>query len=258
MKKKKLKYIYGPVSSWRLGASLGVDPLSQKEKVCSFDCLYCQLGKTRVFTLKRQRYAPEEEIIRELEMLPLISLDVITLSGNGEPTLAKNLGHLINAIRNIRSESIGVITNSSLMDRDDVQEDLAWADFVIAKLDAFSQESLTKINRPLQAIQFGSIVEGITRFKKEFAGKLALQVMFIKDNIKQAEEIARIVKKISPDGVQINTPLRPCNVEPLKEEELAAIKSLFSGPNVMTVYESRKKHVKPISDKNTLKRRGKI
>jgi wyosine [tRNA(Phe)-imidazoG37] synthetase (radical SAM superfamily) len=258
MKKKKLKYIYGPVPSWRLGASFGIDLLSQKEKVCSFDCIYCQLGKTPTFSIKRQLYVPEEKIIRELEGLPLISIDFITLSGNGEPTLAKNLGHVLNAIRNIRQESIAVITNSSLMERDDVQEDLAWADFVIAKLDAFSQASLAKINRPLKGIQFNSIVEGITRFKKEFAGKLALQVMFIKDNIKQAEEIASIAKTISPDEVQINTPLRPCNVEPLGEEELIRIKGFFSGLNAISVYESRKKRVKSLSDKDTLKRRGKI
>jgi wyosine [tRNA(Phe)-imidazoG37] synthetase (radical SAM superfamily) len=258
MNREKLKYIYGPVPSWRLGASLGIDLLSQEDKICSFDCLYCQLGKTSDPTISRRLYVPEEEILRELRTLPALPIDYITFSGRGEPTLAKNLGHVLNALSNIRQESIAVITNSSLMDRQDVREELLRADLIIAKLDAFSQRSLVKINRPLQGIQFSAIVEGIKGFKKEFPGKLALQVMFIKDNVKHAEEIACIAKTISPDEVQINTPLRPCKVEPLKEDELSEIKGLFSGLNVISVYESQKTRVKPISDKETLKRRGKI
>ncbi len=88
-------------------------------------------------------------------------------------------------------------------------------------------------------------------------GKLALQVMFIQDNVKDAEAIASIARNINPDEVQLNTPLRPCGIKPLQEEELSEIKRSFKGLNAISVYESRKKYVKPISDAETLKRRGK-
>ena len=137
---KKYQYIYGPVSSWRLGSSLGVDPLSQKEKICSFDCLYCQLGKTRILTETRKLYVSKEDILKEFQDLPDISTDYITFSGRGEPTLAENLGQMISAVKAIRPEPIAVITNSSLMGRQDVREEISGADFVICKLDVALQK----------------------------------------------------------------------------------------------------------------------
>lgn len=242
-----------------MGSSLGIDPLSQKEKICSYDCLYCQLGKTKILTAKRQYYVPEEMVVKELEMLPEnIPIDYITLSGRGEPTLAINLGDTINAIKRIRKEAIAVITNSSLLHRQDVQNELSSVDFVIAKLDVCSQEPFMVINRPFQGTEFDIVIQGIKEFKRHFQGKFALQIMFIKENAQYAGDIAGIAKEIQPDEIQINTPLRPCGVEPLEREELSKIKDLFGGLNAISVYESRKKIVKPISDKDTLIRRGKI
>jgi len=256
---KKFKYIYGPVPSWRVGSSLGIDPLSQEEKICSYDCVSCQLGKTKSLTATRQFYVPEDMIARELEMLPAdISIDYITLSGRGEPTLAINLGGTINSIRKIRKEAIAVITNSSLMHRQAVREELSCADFVIAKLDACSQESFMAINQPFQGAEFDVIIQGIKEFKNHFQGKFALQIMFMHKNIQYAGDIAAIAKEIHPDEIQINTPLRPCGVEPIKKEELSEIKTLFDGLNAVSVYESQKKIVQPISDNDTLRRRGKI
>jgi len=126
------KYIYGPVPSWRLGSSLGIDPLSKDGKVCSFDCLYCQLGETKFLTDERKKFVPGEEVIGELDSLPTLKIDYITFSGMGEPTLASNLGQMIKAIKKIRKEKIAVLTNSSLMHREDVQKDLFCADFVVA------------------------------------------------------------------------------------------------------------------------------
>jgi wyosine [tRNA(Phe)-imidazoG37] synthetase (radical SAM superfamily) len=254
----KFHYIYGPVPSWRVGSSLGIDLLSQKDKICSFDCLYCQLGKTKIAVTTRQSYVPVDDILKELDMLPEdISIDYLTLSGRGEPTLAKNLGDMIKLLKGARKEPIAVITNSSLMDRQDVREELSYADFVIAKLDACSQESLMEVNKPFPGMKFENIVEGMQIFKKHFRGKMALQVMFMESNMKHASAINEIVRKISPDEVQINTPLRPCAADPLGREGLARIKNLFTGLNVITVYESTKRHVTPISDEDTLKRRGK-
>lgn len=255
----RFKYIYGPVPSWRVGSSLGVDLLSQKDKICSFDCIYCQLGKTDILTKERKVYVSEDLIIKEIDLLPDdINIDYITISGRGEPTLALNLGKTVKAIKKVRDEKIAVITNSTLINQKDVQDELSWADLVMAKLDAGSQETFLKINRPYKDIKFDTVIDGLKNFKRIFEGKFAIQVMFIKENIKQAKEIAEIAREINPDEVQINTPLRPCGASPLNIEELSRIKDFFTGLNVISVYESHKKDVKPISHKDTLKRRGKI
>jgi wyosine [tRNA(Phe)-imidazoG37] synthetase (radical SAM superfamily) len=240
-----------------VGSSLGVDVLSQKDKICSYDCVYCQLGRTGNLIASRKIYVPDEKIIQELESLPRMSIDYITFSGRGEPTLAENLGSLIMAVRKVRRESVAVITNASLIDRQEARNELSHADFVIAKLDASSRESFININRPCTGIEFDAIIAGMKEFRKDFKGRLALQVMFIRENAREAEEIARLAHDIYPDEVQINTPLRPCGIDPLGEEELSEIKLCFKGLNAISVYESRKKYVKPISDADTLKRRGK-
>ena len=257
MKVENFKYIYGPVSSWRLGRSLGIDPISGKRKICTFDCIYCQVEGTSVFAGERRIFVPVAKIIEEINLLPPIQIDYITFSGRGEPTLAKNLGRMIKAIKQIRNDKIAVLTNSSLLDRRDVQDDLLPADFVIAKLDAVSQGTLEAIDRPPRTIKFDAIVSAIKDFKKIYENKLALQIMFVEENKRYAQEIARIAREINPDEVQINTPLRPCGVKPLSRAELNIIKSYFKGLKNISVYEAKKKPVKPISDKNTLKRRGK-
>ncbi|MDP8233811.1 MAG: radical SAM protein [Candidatus Saelkia tenebricola] len=258
MMKRNYKYIYGPVPSWRLGSSLGIDPISGEEKICTFDCIYCQLGRTKNFTDERKVFVPVAEIIKELDLLPSVQIDYITFSGAGEPTLAKNLGQMIKAIKKIRNEKIAVLTNSSLIDREDVREDLLLADFVAVKLDAVSQEVFKIVNMPLETIKFNTVLNGIKDFKNIYKGKLALQIMFMPENKKCAQDIARIVKEINPDEVQINTPLRPCGVEPLSMVELDEIKGYFKNLNSISVYDAEKKKVKPISNEDTLKRRGKI
>jgi wyosine [tRNA(Phe)-imidazoG37] synthetase (radical SAM superfamily) len=176
----KFHYIYGPVPSWRVGSSLGIDLLSQKENICSFDCPYCQLGKTKITTITRQTYVPVDNILKELDRLPEdISIDYLTLSGRGEPTLAKNLGDIIKLLKEARKEPVAVITNSSLMNRQDVCEELSCADFVIAKLDACSSESLMEVDKPFPEMKFENIVEGMQIFRKHFRGKMAIQAMFM-------------------------------------------------------------------------------
>lgn len=260
---KNYKYVYGPVPSWRLGSSLGVDPISGEGKICTFDCVYCQLGKTKIFTKERRIFVPTEKITREMTSLPSLKIDYITFSGTGEPTLAKNLGEMIKAVKKIRKEKVAVLTNSSLMKRKDVQEDLLLADLVVAKLDASSQNGLNIMNKPIKTVRFENIIDGIKDFSKYYAGKLALQIMFISRNKKYAAEIARTAKEISPDEVQINTPLRSCNINPLAKGEILGIKYYFisacKGIKVISVYdENAPKGVSSISDRDTLKRRGKV
>ena len=255
---KAYQYIYGPVPSWRLGSSLGIDLLSQQTKICTFDCIYCQLGITKTYSNKRVVYVHVDEILRELKSLPTgLPIDFITFSGRGEPTLASNLGIAVKAVKALRSESIAIITNSSIMDRASVQEDLSLADFVIAKLDAFSDETFKTMNRPANAIRFDKVLMGLRQFKINFNGKLALQIMFTEENREYARQISSIAREVGPDEIQLNTPLRPCSTPPLSEDELSHIKSFFAGCNVISVYESNKIHVEPISNADTLRRRGK-
>jgi len=266
MKAGKFKYIYGPVSSWRLGSSLGIDLLPTDKKICSFDCVYCQIGKTLVKTEERKVYIPTKEIIKEIKSLPPTKpIDYITFSGSGEPALAGNLAEVIKEIRALRKEKITVITNSSLMRDKSIRNELALADLVMAKLDAFDQKSLEEINRPLEGIKFEDIYDGILSFRKEHDTKLAIQIMFLKSNKDKFKELAKLAFKINPDEIEINTPLRPCAAEPLSEKEITSIKGYFeelgkklgSKTTLLSVYEIKHKKVESLSAKDTLKRRGK-
>ena len=256
MKDNNLKYLYGPVYSWRLGMSLGVDPLSDKHKICNLDCIYCQLGKTVHLSNERKVYVPTHEIINEIIGLPKMELDYITICGRGEPTLAKNLGEIIRAIKKIRREKIAVITNSTLMDQQEAQKDLLLADCVVAKIDAFDQVSLAAIDRSMDELNFGKIYTGIKEFRQTYRGKLALQIMFIKENMLYAKEIAEVVREINADEIEINTPLRPCACASLSIDQLKEIKKQFEGMPAITVFEKDKKDYKPLNERDTIQRHG--
>ncbi len=259
MSAQSYQYIYGPVHSWRLGVSLGIDPLSTQEKCCNFNCRYCQLGPTLNFYSTREVFVPVDKVIEEVLSLPaVLKLDVITFSGRGEPTLAKNLGDMIRAVREVRTEPIGVITNAVLIGRVDVQEDLLSADFILAKLDAFDQASLQEMNAPAPGVAFEAILAGMKEFRKKYLRKLAGQIMFTRHNKSQAARIADAVRDIGLDEIELNTPLRPSPCQPLSPEELAAIKPIFSrcAPAVKTVYELQQKPVSPLNREETVKRHG--
>lgn len=264
--KKNFEYIYGPVSSWRLGSSLGIDLLS-KEKVCVFDCVYCQLGETLIKTKQRKIYVPTEKIIEEIKSLPSgLSIDYITFSGRGEPTLAENLSQAIKQIRALRRERIAILTNSSLMWDKSVRDSLSLADFVIAKLDASNRDSFENINRPVKGIRFEDVYAGIRSFKKEYNTRLAIQIMFFGMNKNEFKKLAELAFDTNPDEIQINTPLRPCEIKPLPEHEIANIKKYFeqfgksinSKAKIVAVYDAEHKEVEAISKEDTLRRRGKI
>lgn len=251
-----MKYIFGPVHSWRLGRSLGIDPISTSDKICSMNCVYCQVGETSVYSHERKEYVATRDVIDEIKSLSLIDIDYLTFSSNGEPTLAKNLGDMIEELRTIRKERIAVITNSTLMYREDVQKDLCLADFVLAKLDACDQETLSTVNRAMESISFSRVVDGIRNFRQKFDGKLDLQIMFVDTNRKYAKEIAGIARDIAPDEIEINTPLRPSGVKPLTRESLDEIKKCFEGLPAKTVYEMARKTIDPIHMEDTIKRHG--
>jgi wyosine [tRNA(Phe)-imidazoG37] synthetase (radical SAM superfamily) len=262
MHKKKAakiyRHIYGPVSSWRLGTSLGIDPVSKSAKVCSLDCVYCQAGSQKAVTLKRRVFIPTRAIISELESFPYACADYITLSGAGEPTLASNLSSIIRAVKNRRKEKIAVLTNSTLLSNRAVVKALMPADFVVAKLDAGSEDIFNRINRPAKGLNFKTVLDSIKSFRKVYKGKLALQIMFTSLNSARAEEIADIARDVGPDEVQINTPLRPCSAAPLSKNRILRIKKLFKGLNVITAYDRAKTVARPVDKKATLRRRGRL
>lgn len=251
--------LYGPVSSWRLGKSLGVDLVSTKGKTCSFDCIYCQLGKTVHPLVKRREFEPMSHLVKELETVKDIAADYVTFSGVAEPTLAGNLGQAIEVVRSVLGLPVAVLTNSSLMPEEDVRRELGQADLVVAKVDAPNEKLFRQINRPKIKYTFAEILRAIRLFREEYQGKLALQMMFVEASKGYAPEMARIAEELSPDEVQINTPLRPCAVKPLTAEEITAIRQEFTGlRSVVIVYEALRPEVTPLNLKETLRRRPKL
>jgi wyosine [tRNA(Phe)-imidazoG37] synthetase (radical SAM superfamily) len=251
--------IYGPVSSWRLGRSLGIDIVSTKNKVCSFDCIYCQLGRTVRPMVRRREFVSLSDLARELESVGEIAIDYATFSGVAEPTLASNLASAIGLVGSTLGVPVAVLTNSSLMPREDVRQELVQADVVVAKIDAPDETLFRQINRPWTRYSLAQIIEAIRLFRSEYRGKLALQMMFVDANKSYADAMARIARELSPDEVQINTPLRPCPVRPLPPEDIAAIKSEFSGiKSVVAVYDAPRPVVTPLNLKETLRRRPRL
>jgi len=239
-----MKTVYGPVPSWRLGRSLGIDVIA-REKTCSFDCIYCQIGRTKNKTCKLQEFISLKRLEEDLSgVIDKVEADYITFSGMGEPTLASNLGEAIDLIRGLSDISIAILTNSSVFYRKEVRKNLSKLDFIVAKLDAPNEKLLEEINRPVKEIKFDRILNGIKILRKEFNGKFAFQMMFIDKNKNHAFELANLAREIEPDEVQIDTPTRPCPIKPLSPEELKKVKSEFKGLNAISVYESKRPKVK--------------
>ncbi len=249
------QYVFGPVYSWRLGRSLGVDPLSSKDKICNMDCIYCQLGKTAQLTNERKVYVPLKDVMDEIGRIPLHFMDYITFAGRGEPTLALNLGEMIRAIKAVRPEKVAVLTNSSLLTMQEVRDDLMAADFVLAKLDAGHQLFFETVNRG-RPLDLEKMIQGIKDFRQEYKGKLALQVMLIDENIENVRQIVEVSRAIGANEVQLDTPLRPCGVKPLERERLQWAKRLFEDMPVVSVYDAPFNEYTPLDEKATIDRHG--
>lgn len=201
--------IYGPVRSWRLGASLGVDVLCV-DSICSFECVYCQLGQINRLTTRREVFVSTEKILADLENSDWQAADVITFSGSGEPTLAANLGEVIEKLKQITGKPIVVLTNSTLLHLAEVRAEIAGADRIFCKLDAWSDEILRRTDRPAEDISLKSIISGIRLLREEFDGFLAIQTMILRRLKKfEIKRLGDILRAISPDEVQLNLPTRP-------------------------------------------------
>lgn len=251
-----MSIIYGPVPSWRLGRSLGIDMVSTRLKTCSFDCLYCQLGGTINGQAERKEFVSLKSLEHELDFLLTAEADYATFSGVGEPALASNIGEAIEMVRQSLHIPVAVLTNSSLLHQRRVREELAGADMVVAKLDAPDDHLLHVINRPVFSLSIHRLVEGIRSFRSIFDGKLAIQLMFMETNRGKGPQLAELVKALDPDEIQINTPLRPCPVKPLNPSELSQIRRDFSGfKHVIDVYQAAKPAVLPLNHQQTERRR---
>ena len=192
-----MSIVYGPVPSWRLGRSLGIDLLPGRGKTCCFDCIYCQLGVTTNPTAQRAEFVKLDDLARELAVVKGVAADYVTFSGTGEPALALNLGRAIDMARRELGLPVAVLTNSALMTREDVREDLARADVVVAKLDAPDERLFRLINRPVVDLSLKDIVDGIRRFRSQWGGRLTLQMMFLTANKRAAEEMAALAAGLS-------------------------------------------------------------
>lgn len=221
-----MKYVFGPVPSRRLGQSLGIDPVPLK--TCNWNCVYCQLGRSIPLTNKREMFFPPEEIFAQVQEALLKhkpgEIDWITFVGSGETTLYLGLDTLINQIKKISNLPIAVITNGSLLYLADVRKELVDADAVLPSLDAGNPTLYKKINRPHPEVTFTRLVKGLKQFRKEFTGKLWMEVMLVKglnDSEKALDEIAVLLNEINPDEVHILQPTRPpveTWVEPTDEQ----------------------------------------
>lgn len=210
-----MRYIYGPVKSRRLGLSLGISLTPYK--ICSFNCVYCQLGKSIGTTSERREYIPIQEIINELKLWlqnnsqEAKALNYITLSGSGEPTLNIKIGEFIAEIKKITSVPVAVITNASLVNVAEVRYALLEADLIVPSLDAATPEIFEKVDRPVKDIKVEDIINGLKELKKEFKGKIWLEVMIVKginDDLAHIRKLRDIIDKINPDKIQLNSPVR--------------------------------------------------
>jgi wyosine [tRNA(Phe)-imidazoG37] synthetase (radical SAM superfamily) len=232
-----MQYIYGPVQSRRLGLSLGVSLIPHK--TCNFDCVYCQLGKTRETVAQRREYIKITDVIQELagwlQQNPeqAGALNYITLSGAGEPTLNTAIGECIAWVKKNTAVSLCVMTNGSTLIDPAVRQELLAADLVVPSLDAAVESVFQAVDRPISGLKVEEVIGGIELFRREYRGKIWLEIMLIKGKNEGIENIRALVDaagRIRPDKIQLNSPVR-CTTEPdalpLEEKRLLKIKEMF-------------------------------
>lgn len=233
-----MHYLYGPVPSRRLGLSLGVSPIPQK--TCNYACIYCQLGRTTHMTNRRQLFFPTEAILAELDAILVknLAFDVVTIVGEGEPSLYRALGDLIGGIKSRVPVPVAVITNGALLYDEGVGSELARADLVLPSLDAYDEASFKRINRPHGTLTFEAVKEGLIRFSKDYQGQLWLEVMLIagvNDDPASLAALKVLLAEIEYDRLYVNTPVRPPaegGVLPLSPERMEEAARFLGGISI--------------------------
>ncbi len=235
MNEANFQHVYGPVPSRRLGRSLGIDLVPFK--TCTYDCIYCQLGRTTNKTLERKEYVTVEDVLTELKgkLSAGLAPDYISLADSGEPTLISGIGDLIDKIKDLTDIPLAVLTNGSLLWMNEVQEALMVADLVLPSLEAGDDHLFQYINRPHQDISFERMVDGLDVFTKRFPGKVWLEVFLLAGMTgipSEVKKIAALAKRIEAARVQLNTVSRPPAEEfafPRAAEQMLALKGFFPG-----------------------------
>lgn len=239
------KYLFGPVPSRRLGMSLGVDLVPRK--VCSLDCVYCEVGKTTKLTIQRREYLKYDKITQEISDYFLINPDpdYITFSGSGEPTLNSRIGDVLQFIKQIRPNiPVAVLTNGTLMNDKNVRKELLDADVILPSLDAATQSGFVKINKPAPEINILDYIQGLVDLRQEFKGEIWLEVFILPDYNDNKEELLALkdaILRIKPDKVQLNTLDRPGNLGNLRAatyQQLQDIVELWQLDNVEIIASS--------------------
>lgn len=207
------RHLFGPVPSRRLGISLGVDLVPHK--TCSYNCIYCECGRTTVLTSKRHEYVPTAEIIEELDsyLSDSSAIDYITFSGSGEPTLHNGIGKITSFIRdNYPEYRVALLTNGSLFFEKSVREEVMDIDVIIPSLDSATEIGFMKIDRPCSSLKVEKIISGLLELRKEFSGKMWLEIFVVPGLNDTEEELSALsvaIQRIAPDRIQLNTLDRP-------------------------------------------------
>lgn len=220
------RYLFGPVPSRRLGRSLGVDLVPRK--TCSYDCVFCQVGTTTALTFERREYVPTEDVVGELASWFDADgeADVITLSGSGEPTLHSRFGAVIDAVHELGSVPIALLTNGSLLWMDEVREQAGRADIVKVSLSAWDDKSMGRINRPGPGLSFDRVYEGIRGFRSTYRGRFWVEVFVIPGinaDRRSMRKIADAVSGLHADRIHLNTAVRPAAEPDVTAEEPARL-----------------------------------
>ncbi len=235
MSSSDYKYLYGPVPSRRLGRSLGIDLVPFK--TCTYDCIYCQLGRTTNKTMVRRPYVPIENVLVELKTKLAAGKrpDFIAIAGSGEPTLHSEIGELIRLIKRITTIPVAVLTNGSLLFMPDVRSALMQADLVLPSLDVGDEMLFRYVNRPHEGISFEEMVNGLIEFTRNFSGDVWLEVLLLSGVTGMADKtrkIASYAEKIGAQRTQINTVCRPAAEDyacAVAGRQMAKLALLFPG-----------------------------
>lgn len=234
---------FGPIPSRRLGRSLGVNNIPAK--VCTYSCVYCQVGRTTAMELERRAFFPpqviRDDVAAKLESARRLGedADYITFVADGEPTLDVNLGLELEFLRPL-GVPLAVISNSSLISREDVRADLAGADWVSLKVDAVDEAPWRRVNRPHGKLRLEAILDGVRAFAVYFGGTLATETMLVKglnDDLEHVRAVAAFVAELEPATAYLSVPTRPPaeeEVRPPSEETLARAYDAFAAAGLRT------------------------
>ncbi len=225
------KHIFGPVPSRRLGMSLGVDMVPKK--VCSMNCVYCEVGPTTLLTSERKPYVPAGEILKELKdyFRKQKNPDFITFSGYGEPTLNSDIGKIVDFLKKEKPDvPIAVLTNGTLLYDKEVRDAIMKADIILPSLDSATEEGFRKINHPAKTIGLQKYIEGLVAFRKEFTGKIWLEVFILpgyNDSKTELDALKKELIRINPDRIQLNALDRPGTVPGLRSATHQELQSII-------------------------------